>query len=521
MGIPNLIESAETMRCHWDHATYPHLVYVETTNACNGRCTYCLYDRMERPVECMPFDIFCRIADKVNTRGLKIGATFCFGEPLYDRNLFDKIRYARRVGVATKYLGLNSNASLLTPGIYDDLLDTCSNITLSFVHVEKQFEQLTRNLSWQQCYENAVRFIEYRDKHKPEFTIEIGINDVPGHDRDAVKKAFSGYKVAWARDAAIDWSGKAIIGVIDRSIMYHNWMCDGYKGAMQIKPNGDCCFCAYDVIRSETRFANIITDDWATIERNFKTLWQRPSSLCLRCDFWWNYHQMVNGGWCRGAHIDDAWQSAYNGDGTAVWDRRHETQDIRYLTDSAAKQVLEYLQLDRVLKQPRTVLNVGVGTGRCSRELVSQNHRVYGLDIATKALERCNDILCDSYTHAGELPDDLFDIAICHLVVQHMADVDVIDMFRNVLRSVKPDGVLAVQYASPTKPQIYREDLHAQLEGLVQRTPQHFARLVELAGGMIIGECASMQFDTDTGTEHNEWNGAHIRRERLVRRIGM
>lgn len=310
MQVPSLKESSEIMRHHWDGRRYPTLAYVETTNFCNARCTYCLYDRMERPVEYMSNGDFEKVVAKVKQRGIKIGAMFCFGEPLSDKQLFTKIRYARAEGALTPYLGLNTNCTFLTQEKYDDILDTCSNMTLSFVNVGNAFERMTR-LSWDVCYGNAVAFIKYRDKHRPAFKIEIGCNDVAGHDRAAVKAAFAGYNVSWARDAELRWSSKVLTGPLDRTIMYPNWRCDGFKGAIQIKPNGDCCFCAYDVIRSESRFANIYDDSWDVIERNFKAMWREPLSICMRCDFWWNYPQIEMGGLSRGPHVDDSWQGDY------------------------------------------------------------------------------------------------------------------------------------------------------------------------------------------------------------------
>lgn len=307
-----LQKSAEMMRTKWEKGgTYPTLVYVETTNFCNAKCKYCLYERMERPVETMTFDQFKFIADKVKQRGLKIGAMFCFGEPLSDRNLFEKINYGKAVGVMTSYLGLNTNCSLLTPNLFDGILSACSNMTLSFPNTREEFEELTK-LNWNKCYNNAIAFIEYRDRHKPEFQIEIGCNDVTGHNRTKVKEEFKKYNVMYARDAEIKWLSKLILGIIDRPIMYPKWTCDGHKGAMQIKPNGDCCFCAYDVVKSETKFANIFENTWEEIEANFKAAWSKPSSLCLRCDFWWNYFQLKEEGhWKKGPHIDDSWQKEY------------------------------------------------------------------------------------------------------------------------------------------------------------------------------------------------------------------
>lgn len=306
----DLRESQEKMRAFWDGRKYPTLVYVETTNFCNAKCTLCLYERMERPVRFMTVEEFKYVADRVKERGLKIGAMFCFGEPLADHRIFEKIEYGRSVGVMTDYLGLNTNSSYLTLEKFSKIVTHCNNITLSFVNTGKEFERLT-GLSWAQCYGNAVNFISWRDAHRPDFNIQIGCNDVTGHNRDRVKAAFEGYDVNWARDAEIKWGGKIITGVIDRSIMYHSWVCDGLRGAIQIKPNGDCCFCAYDVIKSETKFANIYVDDWDTIEQNFKEAWKKPQGLCLRCDMWHNYWQMVEGGWTRGAHIDGSWQEEY------------------------------------------------------------------------------------------------------------------------------------------------------------------------------------------------------------------
>ena len=309
-NIPTLAECNEQMRRHWDTGTYPTLVYVETTNACNAHCTYCLYDRMERPVETMTMEQWGYVVARVAERGLKIGAMFCFGEPLLDPGLFEKIRYGREQGVMTEYLGLNTNVSMLTPDKFDEILKSTGNITLSFVATGDAFNRLT-GLDYDACYRNAVAFIRYRDLHRPSFVIEIGCNDVTGHDRGSVRKAFKHYRVQWARDAEIEWGENVINGIINRSVMYPDWTCDGYRGAMQIKPNGDCCFCAYDVVKSETRFANIFEHDWPEIEERFKAAWSKPNTLCQRCDFWWNYLQLKANRMRRGRCIDQSWLKQY------------------------------------------------------------------------------------------------------------------------------------------------------------------------------------------------------------------
>lgn len=511
MFIPTLTECHKQMRQHWDHQRYPHIIYVETTNYCNARCTFCLYERMERSVEYMSYDVFKHIANKCLARGVKIGAMFCFGEPLADKGIFEKIRYGKSIGVMTPYLGLNTNASLLTADKFDDILETCSNLTLSFVTTGEDFERLTK-LNWDKCYCNAIGFIKYRDANKPAFQIEIGCNDVTGHDRAKVEKAFNGLNVKWARDAEIQWGGKIITGVIDRSIMYPKWVCDGYKGAMQIKPNGDCCFCAYDVVRNETKFANILTDDWDIIEAAFKARWREPSSLCLRCDFWHNYKQMVAGGYKRGDHIDSSWQDAYGDKMLLFWGEQHDEQNKRYLTGSSFRSVDSFLDIHSLVATGDSVLNIGVGNGRCTIELSRVVRRVDVLDISFVAIECVAPVIEVGHIDPRDLPLDEYDLAVCHLVVQHMTDVDLYPLLRHSIRSLKTDGVLAIQFAAPPADEVYDESLNCQKAGLVRRTPKHFARMVNEMGGIVIKKVEPRAHDAGKATDNNVWHGYHIQR---------
>lgn len=511
MSIPTLTECHEQMRHHWDAKKYPSIVYVETTNYCNARCTFCLYERMERPVEFMLQEVFEKVADKCLERGVMIGAMFCFGEPLADKGLFKKIKYGKSIGVMNPYLGMNTNCTLLTPDKFDNILECCNNITLSFVATDEDFERLTK-LSWDKCYRNAVDFINYRDKYKPSFKIEIGCNDVIGHDRIKVSKAFQHHDVEWARDAEIQWGGKIITGVIDRSIMYPSWTCDGYKGAMQIKPNGDCCFCAYDVVRNETVYANILTDDWDTIEANFKARWKEPSSFCLRCDFWWNYKQMRAGGDKRGEHIDSSWQTAYDGSIEQFWCEQHDEQNIRYLTGSSLRSIDSFLGIKPLLSKDKSVLNIGVGNGKCTKDLFECVKYVTVLDIDGGAIARMAPIVDACYIDPKDLPSDAYDTIMCHLVVQHMADVDLYPLLKHALRSLKANGVMAIQFASPPVPEIYSENLSNQKNGLVRRTPEHFMRMVDAMGGWIIRKVKPRSHDAKKATDNNVWHGYHVGR---------
>lgn len=309
-----------TLASAWDTPrVYPSIVYVETTNYCNAQCRCCLNHRCKRIRGTMSLDTFKLIADKVKERGLKIGAMFCFGEPLLDPTLTDKCAYARSLDVFTGgHIGFNTNVSMLTPEKYDGILQNTSNIILSFFATHETYEAITGNLKWRDSYDKACAFIEYRDMTMPSYPIFISVNKVQGHNLEAVKRAFADYNVRYVQDAELRWGGKVITGVLDRMIMYPQWRCDGYKGALQIKWNGDCEYCAYDIIGSpeggETKFANVLVDDWGTIERNFKAAWVAGSTLCQRCDYWHHALDVMTAGYKRPSPLPAdwyAWQDKY------------------------------------------------------------------------------------------------------------------------------------------------------------------------------------------------------------------
>jgi len=303
-----------TIQDVWDNANrmYPSIVYIETTNICNAKCVCCLNHRCEKPRGTMSYEAFVIIADKIKERRLKIGAMFCFGEPLLDESFIEKFGYAKKIDAFTQgHIGFKTNVSHLTAEKYDGLLNNTSNITLSFFNTGNDYERLTGNLKWPDSYKKAIDFIRYRDKHAPDYPIFIGVNKINGHNLANVKEAFKGYRVMYAQDAELRWGGKVITGVLDRMVMYPDWRCDGYKGALQVKYDGSCEFCAYDIIGTdsggETKFANILTDSWEDINSKFKEKFGSGCSLCKRCDYWHHAKDIINNNFKRPLPLPENW----------------------------------------------------------------------------------------------------------------------------------------------------------------------------------------------------------------------
>jgi len=313
--IYNETEGDKTINDVWDNPNrvWPSTVYIETTNNCNAHCLCCLNDKCKKNRGIMDFETFKLICAKIRKKpGLKIGAMFCFGEPLIDKNLFEKYKYARSLGLLIEQnVGLNTNVSLLTKEKFKDIIDNTTNITLSFFNTGSEFERLTGGLNWKKCYKNAIEFIKFRDKYKPNYLIYIGCNAVKGNDLNKVKESFKDYKVLYARDAECRWGGTVMTGVLDRMIMHPSWRCDSYKGALHIKWDGNVEFCAYDIVGTdrkigETGFGNVFTDSWEELYEKFRKKFKN-NPLCKRCDYWHHCKEIIKNKYIKPNPLPSNW----------------------------------------------------------------------------------------------------------------------------------------------------------------------------------------------------------------------
>lgn len=168
------------------------------------------------------------------------------------------------------------------------------------------------------------------------------------------------------------------------------------------------------------------------------------------------------------------------------WDIVHAVDSLSFLTGSHLVEVAHRLEISDRIAPGATVLEVGVGLGYCTRELSSAGCVVQVLDISAVALGRVMNYVEGTYLSPALLPTETFDVAISHLVSQHMLDGTLVAQIREVVRALKPDGLFAMQFAGPKDPP-YPElpiDLLAKA-GMICRTPEQIETLVTNAGGKL------------------------------------
>jgi malonyl-CoA O-methyltransferase len=116
--------------------------------------------------------------------------------------------------------------------------------------------------------------------------------------------------------------------------------------------------------------------------------------------------------------------------------------DFAVLQRGIGERLLQFLSLDP--ESTPVILDLGAGTGYCSRRIARQNARVIDLDLAPAMLgearsreDRETDYVCGD---AESLPftDQCMDIVFSNLMIQWCGDLQ--ELFREVHRILKPGG---------------------------------------------------------------------------------
>jgi Radical SAM superfamily/Iron-sulfur cluster-binding domain len=99
----------------------PDIVQIESTNLCNAKCVFCPRDDMHRRQGVMDMELFRKIVDECAALGITHVRVHNYGEPFLDRQLVEKVRYAKAKGIPE--VGMISNGSLITEDLARGMIE--------------------------------------------------------------------------------------------------------------------------------------------------------------------------------------------------------------------------------------------------------------------------------------------------------------------------------------------------------------------------------------------------------------
>ena len=189
---------------------------LETTNACNASCMTCPRPKMKRPVGTMKMELFQEIVRQGAGMGIKRVHLHNYGEPLLDKNLMEKISFARSKGLQVKIF---TNASLLTRKKAEEIvMSGIEEIKISMDGVTKAtFERIRKNLKFEDVVNGIENLIETRrDKILPRISLVLVSFDENRKEISLLKEK---------------WKGRVDSVIVTH---YHNWASEN-TGKMSMK----------------------------------------------------------------------------------------------------------------------------------------------------------------------------------------------------------------------------------------------------------------------------------------------
>ena len=146
---------------------HPEHFIIETTNYCNAKCIMCPHKTMIRSKGIMPMELFKKIVDDIVQNFQP--KSFCvsgFGEPILDKELFEKIKYLKsKTNTKVKIFSngallIENNAKTLVESGLDEI-----NISLNAANPES-YKHIMGGLNYDFTLKNIANLLEEKQRQK-------------------------------------------------------------------------------------------------------------------------------------------------------------------------------------------------------------------------------------------------------------------------------------------------------------------------------------------------------------------
>jgi MoaA/NifB/PqqE/SkfB family radical SAM enzyme len=137
----------------------PDRIRLENTNVCFAKCNFCPHNRMKRPLGRMTMDLFKYLVKQIADWKVNELVVQGFGEPLVDPNFFERVTYAKSLGI--NKIQTNVNSEYIKKHLVKDLLN-CGLDEL-FISCNDKGEDNVRYLLKQQKSEYPKIYLSFID----------------------------------------------------------------------------------------------------------------------------------------------------------------------------------------------------------------------------------------------------------------------------------------------------------------------------------------------------------------------
>lgn len=270
---------------------FPPSVRIETTNACNARCIICPHRDLRRAVTHMQDGFYRRLIDECSQAVCREVHLHNFGEPLLDKQLENRICYAKSKGI--RKVKIFSNGSLMTPDRAEGLIRAgLDEIKISFDGATREeFEKIRPPLNFDAVVENIARLVAMRNAARSPMKIRVACCSTT--DKQETMRMLEKIVDGFAFGKIHNWGG----GANGNGRRRLRKPCSRLWRTMTILANGDVALCCLDYdgrrllgrIDEKTTIADVWNSaDYRKVRECHRQARQNEIALCNDCSksFW-------------------------------------------------------------------------------------------------------------------------------------------------------------------------------------------------------------------------------------------
>ncbi|MEW6327159.1 MAG: radical SAM protein [Thermodesulfobacteriota bacterium] len=270
-------------------------------NKCNSQCIMCS-SVVHMGTDVMSFELFKKVCDEARIMEIE-KMVITGGEPLLDRGLIEKIRYAKSIGFT--YIHMFTNGSLLNEVNSSDIIDSgLDSLTISVDSaIKEEYEAIRVGLKYDNLIQNIRRFCNIRKEkqsNKPLLRINMVALAQNKNSRALFIKTFAPYadivEIVQSHNFASIFSGSSYYESIDEHPR-HRYPCNLMFSKLVVDADGTVRKCSIDYDKRAS--LGNVTDQslyeiWSS--ERFNNLRKRMldydfsepgCNACTHCQSWW------------------------------------------------------------------------------------------------------------------------------------------------------------------------------------------------------------------------------------------
>jgi len=243
-----------------EHASFPPIVHVETTNACNLRCIHCPHHDVKSVIpdyraSFMDLGLWKRVAEEVAAHPAALRLT-PDGEPMLHPDWIEQVRHVQAVGVKT--LTFNTHGMFLEGPRAEVLLQASKTDTVVEVSLDGFFKDTYEKIRVRGDYDRILKNIfTFADARKGKKNVKLMVSVVA--QPEIAHEEIELFDRFWSKvvDKVIirnyvDTKGLTPRKNIDERVVDERWPCPVVFTRMVVTWDGRVRFCPDDWMKDTT-----------------------------------------------------------------------------------------------------------------------------------------------------------------------------------------------------------------------------------------------------------------------------